>query len=223
MAEVLYMQVADHILSGIQDGSLKEHDKLSERKLAEVYQVSRTVVREAIKLLNERGLVQTVYGKGSFVHIPDYKALMNKFEDALDISRVQQQDVVEARELIEIAMIPLIVARVNAKDLTVLHELYQDMKDSVEDGEKFMQADEKFHLALSICAHNQVMSVVTGTMNNMSDRKRLLRSRNIRLNANKEHRKIIEALEQRDEIMLREAIEKHINCIRSHTSQIGNA
>lgn len=217
MAEMLYMQVADHIINHIQDGTLKENDKLSERKLAAEYKVSRTVVRESIKLLNERGLVQTIYGKGSFVNIPDRKALMGKFEYALDVSHVQQEDVVEARELLETAMIPLIMERVNEKDLDILHELYQSMRESVEDGELFMKADEKFHLSLSICAHNQVLSVVTGTMNSMSDRRRLLRSKNIRVNANKEHKKIIEALEQRDEQMLREAIENHISCIRSHT------
>ena len=217
MAEMLYMQVAGHILNRIQDGTLKVNDRLSERKLAQEYKVSRTVVRESIKLLNERGLVQTIYGKGSFVNIPDRKALMDKFEDALDVSRGQPEDVVEARELLENAMIPLILERVNDKDLDILHELYQNMRESVEDGEAFMKADEKFHLALSICAHNQVLSVVTGTMNNMSDRKRLLRSKNIRLNANKEHKKIIEALEQRNEQMMRDAIENHISCIRSHT------
>ena len=64
MSELLYMQVSDSLIKKIQEGILQENMKLSERKLAVEYQVSRTVIREAIKLLNEKGLVRTEYGKG---------------------------------------------------------------------------------------------------------------------------------------------------------------
>lgn len=219
MAELLYMQVADNIIQRIQNGALKVNEKLSERKLATEYQVSRTVIREAIKLLNEKGLVHTIYGKGSYVDIPDDKTLISKFEDAMDMSQVEPEDVVEARELLEIAMSKLILQRVNVRDIQILEELYENMENCIEDGRSYVDFDAKFHLALSICTHNRVLSIMTGTLNNMANRERLLQSSKVRIRANKEHKKIIEALKQKNENELLEAMGMHIRCIRSHIGE----
>jgi DNA-binding FadR family transcriptional regulator len=214
MADMLYMQVANHILDCIQSGTLKEHDRISERKLAAEYNVSRTVVRESIKLLNERGLVRTVCGKGSFVNIPGRSALISKFEDALDVSRVKQEEVTQAREILEKAMVPLLISNTDEHDIEVLEELYMQMETSTDDGTKFAYYDERFHLAVSICSHNQVMSIMTGTLNGMTDRTDLLSNSAVRINANREHRKMIDALKKKDGSLLESALEKHISCIR---------
>lgn len=219
MADMLYTQVADSLIKSIQDGVLKENDKLSERKLALEYNVSRTVIRESMKLLNEKGLVYTVYGKGSYVRIPDDKELIGKFEDAMDSSRVAQTDVVEARELLEYAMVHLMIERVNEKDLQVLTELHKRMRDNLQNDTMFVDLDEKFHLALSICTHNRVLSIMTGTLNHLADRQLLLQSKAIRDNASLEHGHIIEALQIRDEEMLLSAMRTHIKCIRNHTEE----
>lgn len=219
MAELLYMQVADNIIERIQNGVLQVNEKLSERKLAAEYEVSRTVIREAIKLLNEKGLVHTVYGKGSYVNIPDDKVLISKFEDAMDMSQVKPEDVVEARELLEIAMSKLILQRVNQHDIEVLEELYEKMENCGEDGTTYVNYDAKFHLALSICTHNRVLSIMTGTLNNMANREKLLQSREVRIRANREHKKIIEALKAQNEEELLEAIRVHIMCIRLHIGE----
>lgn len=216
MAEMLYMQVAEDLIAKIQTGILVVDEKLSERKLAAQYNVSRTVVREAVKVLNEKGLVHTVYGKGTYVNLPDDNMLMGKFRDALDVSQVKQNEVVEARELLEDSMIPFMLERVNERDIEVLEELYQQMLDCVEDGMSYVRLDEKFHLACSICTHNRVLSVMTGTLNQLADRNRFLDDYLIRVKANEEHRVIIDALKQKDEELLHMAMRKHINCIRSY-------
>lgn len=219
MAEMLYMKVADNIIERIQNGALEVNAKLSERKLAAEYEVSRTVIREAIKLLNEKGLVHTIYGKGSYVNIPDDKTLISKFEDAMDISQVEPEDVVEARELLEIAMSKLVLQRVNERDIQVLEELYENMENCLDDGKAYVDYDAKFHLAMSICTHNRVLSIMTGTLNNMVNREQLLKSREVRVRANSEHQKIIEALKAQNENELLDAIGVHIKCIRSHIGE----
>ena len=112
MAKLLYMQIADDLMDKIHRGILQEKEKLSERKLAEKYEVSRTVVREAIKLLNEKGYVDTVYGKGSYICFPDENMLMGRFRDAIDVSKVTPAEVLEARELLECSMSQMIVERI---------------------------------------------------------------------------------------------------------------
>lgn len=216
MAEMLYMKVAEDLSAKIQAGILMVDEKLSERKLAAEYKVSRTVVREAVKVLNEKGLVHTVYGKGTYVKLPDDKMLIDKFRDALDVSQVEQSEVLEAREMLEISMIPYMIERVNDRDIQVLEELYQEMEKSIEDGPSYVQLDEKFHLACSICTHNRVLSVMTGTLNQLADRREFLTDYSMRKKAYKEHRMIIDALKKKDQELLQEALHRHINCIRSY-------
>ncbi len=216
MEEMLYMQVANSLMEKIYSGSLQAQEKLSERKLAAEYQVSRTVVREAVKLLNEKGLVYTVYGKGTFVNRVDDTLSIDKMQDTLNISHVEQEDVIEARELLEHAMIPMMIARVTPGDIEMLEELQQRMSDVIEDGDTFVLLDEKFHLVLSMCTHNRVLFIMTGTLNKMADRRKLLADGvKLRKEANKEHLNIINALKAGNEERLKEAVQIHINCIRS--------
>lgn len=219
MAEMLYMRVADSIIERIQNGTLKEDEKLSERKLAAEYKVSRTVIREAIKLLNEKGLVYTIYGKGSYVNIPDEKVLIGKFEDVMDMSQVLPEELIEARELLEFSMADLILERINERDIEVLEELYENMEGAMKDGKAYVNYDAKFHLALSICTHNRVLTIMTGTLNNMANREQLLQSEEIRRRANNEHKKMIEALKEKEKDKYLDAIKVHIKCIRSHMGE----
>ena len=209
MSELLYMQVSDSLIKKIQEGILQENMKLSERKLAVEYQVSRTVIREAIKLLNEKGLVRTEYGKGTFVNQMNDRLSIDKIQDTLDSSRVTQVDVLEARELMETAM--------TQKDIAVLEELYERLKEYIEEPDEFILYDAKFHLALSICTHNRVLSIMTGTLNKMANREQFLsEGREHRERANQEHLNIIQALKNKNEKQLLEAMQLHISCIRSH-------
>lgn len=78
MAELLYINLSNEIERQIRTGILQENEKLSERKLAGQYGVSRTVIREALKLLNQKGLVTIKSGKGNYVTIPNEQDMMDR-------------------------------------------------------------------------------------------------------------------------------------------------
>ncbi|HXV97259.1 MAG TPA: GntR family transcriptional regulator, partial [Anaerolineae bacterium] len=64
----LYEQITEQIQKLVMDGSLRPGDKLPpERELAERFGVSRTAVREAVKALREKGLVEIQPGRGTFI------------------------------------------------------------------------------------------------------------------------------------------------------------
>ncbi|GGZ01040.1 hypothetical protein GCM10010385_58220 [Streptomyces geysiriensis] len=66
--ELVYMAVADDVARRIEAGELKSGDRVpGELQMAETYGIARMTVARAIKELRERGLVQTVRGKGTFV------------------------------------------------------------------------------------------------------------------------------------------------------------
>lgn len=218
MAKLLYMQIAEDLMSQIHSGALTEGKKLSERKLAEEYKVSRTVVREAIKLLNEKGYVETLYGKGSYIRLPDEDMLMRRFREAVDVSKVEATEVLEARELLECTMAHMIVERISEKDMEILEELYHEMECS-KSAREFIDLDAKFHLAISMCAHNRVLSIMTGTLNQLTDREEFVGNPDSQEKASSEHAVMLEALREHDEEKLLKALQTHIDCIRSYVEK----
>ena len=218
MAKLLYMQIAEDLMNQIHSGGLTEGKKLSERKLAEEYKVSRTVVREAIKLLNEKGYVETLYGKGSYIRLPDEDMLMRRFREAVDVSKVESREVLEARELLECTMAHLIVERISEKDMEILEELYQDMQNCKSERE-YIDLDAKFHLAIAMCAHNRVLSIMTGTLNQLTDREEFVGNPGSQEKASREHAVMLEALREHDEEKLLRALQTHIDCIRSYVEK----
>ena len=205
-------------MNQIHSGGLTEGKKLSERKLAEEYKVSRTVVREAIKLLNEKGYVETLYGKGSYIRLPDEDMLMRRFREAVDVSKVESTEVLEARELLECTMAHLIVERISEKDMEILEELYQDMQNCKSERE-YIDLDAKFHLAIAMCAHNRVLSIMTGTLNQLTDREEFVGNPGSQEKASREHAVMLEALREHDEEKLLRALQTHIDCIRSYVEK----
>ncbi len=216
MAEALYVRISDDITEHIKSGDLKEHDKLSERKLAEQYQVSRAVIRDAIKLLSEKGLVSTQAGRGSYVTIPNGQELMGKFEQAMDNSCISSEIAIEAREIIELSYIQLIAQRATDEDIADLKRIIASMQAYIIDSVSFARLDEEFHLALAGCTQNEVLKLFTGTLNTITNRDRLLATREVRKSALEEHQRLVEAVEAHDAPLLQKYMEEHLKCVRKY-------
>lgn len=219
MSPLLYVQISENITEQIKNGCLQENDKLSERKLAEQYQVSRVVVRDAIKLLNEKGLVTTRAGKGSFINIPSGEDLMDRFDQAVDNSSISSAVAMEAREIIERSFAPLIIQRATPENIAELHVVFNDMAEAIYDATLFATLDQLFHLKLSECTHNEVLQMFAGTLNSITNRNRLLSTLDMRKSAMEEHRGLVEAVENHDEAQFITHMERHLNCIRAYTNK----
>lgn len=218
LSDLLYTSISNEIETKIKTGIYSENEKLpSERILAENYGVSRTVIREALKVLNEKGLVKILTGRGNFISMPKEQDLIDKFETAIDNSGINQSDIIEAREIIEIAISKRLISRVVQDDIDKLKEIYEEMNDNFYNSEDYAKLDAKFHLQLANCTKNNVLRMITATLNNVTDRKVLSNDIEVRKNAHKEHYAIINAIEERNNYKLEEAILQHINCFRMHT------
>lgn len=77
LTDLLSNRVADHIRRAIRDGSLRSGDKLNEASIAETFSVSKTPVREALRLLETQGLVEILPRRGAFVKTFDLKGLVD--------------------------------------------------------------------------------------------------------------------------------------------------
>ncbi len=220
MSDLLYTSISSEIENKIKTGVYSENERLpSERILAENYGVSRTVIREALKVLNEKGFVKVMTGRGNFITIPKEQDLIDKFETAIDNSGINQSDIIEAREIIEKAIASRLISRVQEEEIIRLKEIYAEMNDNFYNSEYYAQLDAKFHLQLASCTKNNILRMITATLNNVTDRKVIYNDIEIRKSAHKEHLAIINAIEERNELKLEEAIIQHINCFKEHTKK----
>lgn len=219
-SQVLYLTIADELIEKIKTGALKTEQRLpSERELAEQYGVGRNVVREALKVLSEKGLVRVVTGKGNYVTAPGSESLQSKMEEVLDSKGFKQKDIIDAREAIELAIAKATVENATAQQIKQLREIYRSMDAVIGDKTAFAGEDAKFHLAMADCSGNEVLKMLTVTLNNVTDRA-AFHSGNRQLefsrNAQREHKIMVDAIAKKDLDMLRDAILRHIQCLREH-------
>lgn len=157
----LFHDIVDRIQEMIVSGKLKPGDQLpSERQLAEEYGVSRTAVREAIRSLAEKGLVEVLLGRGTFVTTPTADHLAESITLMLQVERGTNADVLAARELLEVPIAGLAATRRTDENLQTLSDLLEDMKSYAGSPHEFNKADTEFHWELARATGNPVLAVL---------------------------------------------------------------
>lgn len=222
----LYEQIVQQIEESVLNGSLKPGDQLpAERDLAQRLGVSRTAVREAVKTLREKGLVEAYSGRGTFITDATSQAARQSFDLMVKIGQQEgSPHLAELRLILEPGIAALATARVQDEDLAAMREAVAVMDGAQNDPEAFIEADLDFHLALAEAAANPlILSLIDSIVG-------LLREQRIKI-FNREggpqrgqfhHKRILEAVERRDPEMARNAMGAHLEQVRQD-SQIPSA
>jgi GntR family transcriptional repressor for pyruvate dehydrogenase complex len=152
----IYEQVSERL--GAEIGStLHPGDALPpERELAERFGVGRSSVREALRMLESRGLIAS-RGSGAFVVAP----WRNPFEEPLSVvvagEDVDRTQLFEVRRMLEAEAAALAAERRSLGDLEMLHEATDDMERSLHDAANFVAADIRFHLGIAEATGNRLL------------------------------------------------------------------
>ncbi|WP_308467062.1 FadR/GntR family transcriptional regulator [Rathayibacter soli] len=126
------------------------------RTLAAETGVSMLTVREGIRTLQARGLVETRHGVGTFVRALDENERIAPW--MLGASEADEYlELIEARQVIESAIIRFAAQRRTDGQLLQLEEILARMRTAHTDGEAFLEADSEFHVVLAEAAHNRVL------------------------------------------------------------------
>lgn len=135
----------DRLLSG----ALKAGDRLlPERELATALDVSRPVLREALRSLAMLGLLDIRHGRGTFVRSADASVLGQALTLCLAPEPNILDDVLQARIAIECQAIRLACERASERDLQAIAATLDTLVTSLDDPERGGQADYAFHLAI---------------------------------------------------------------------------
>ncbi|PVE25756.1 FadR family transcriptional regulator [Microvirga sp. KLBC 81] len=146
--------VSDQLRRSILSGDLRPGDKLpSEAGLTQQYDVSRTVVREAIASLRADGLVEARHGVGVFVRTPPA-------QPALPFQSIEPSKISSIIEMLELRMgveteaAGLAATRRSPAQEEAIWERYDDLSRLIASGQPTTAADFAFHLAIADAANN---------------------------------------------------------------------
>jgi DNA-binding FadR family transcriptional regulator len=160
----VYEQIVGHVERAIYDGRLRQGQKLPpERQLARDLKASRVAVREALRTLELRGLVEVRQGStgGYFVRDADERPLVRDFETLFRLGRVSWAQLIEARRLIEPEVAWLAAQRATEVDLKALGVALEERSEQAAAGLPSRRFDLEFHRVLAEAAKNPVHAVIT--------------------------------------------------------------
>lgn len=217
-ASRLFEQIVEQIEESILAGSLKPGDQLpAERDLALRFGVSRTAVREAVKTLREKGLVEAYSGKGTFVTNGTSQAIRQSLDRMMKFGQQEgSAHLVEVREILEPEIAALAATRATEQHIASLKEAIAEMDRSRDDADAFIEADLDFHLALAEAAENPViLSLIDSIVGLLREQ----RTRIFHVDGGPErgqvhHKRIFVAVERREAEKARDAMRSHLKQVR---------
>jgi GntR family transcriptional repressor for pyruvate dehydrogenase complex len=153
----LSTEVAEHLEQQILNGEIAEGTRLpSEKDLGASFGVSRNAIREALKTLEERGLVRVENGRGAYVTAPSEEmlraAITRYVQSRLTLDTVHE--FYQVREALEGAAARLAATRASDHDLEALAAALATMEAYEGNVDGWMQGDVAFHRALIGATHN---------------------------------------------------------------------
>lgn len=195
----LHNEVADRLRELITRGELSPGERLNERVLTERFGISRTPLREAVKILSSEGLVKLLPNRGAIV---------------TTITRADAEDMFQVMAVLEALGGELACQRAPEKDIAEVKELHRKMRAHHAEGDlaDYFEFNQRIHQKIIDCAGNREL---TDAYRRISVRIRRARymanlSKPRWNEAMEEHEQILDALVQRDSERLKALLTTHL-------------
>ena len=214
--------IVDQVRLLVQDGQLTPGDRLpSERELCERFGVSRVTVREALRVLEAKGLIRIKVGAhgGSFITAPTSEYLGEGIADLLVLSTITATEVTEARRVFELGILPLVCERADDEDFRDLLEICDRSDQALAAGTYSMSLSAQFHVRVARATHNAAIEMLVQSFHGpmlMSLRKAQLVAPLMVQVGTAEHRTFAEAITRRDEAAATAIMSTHLARTAKH-------
>ncbi len=160
-------QIVERVKEAIRRGQLTVGQRLpAERELTEQLRVSRVTVRDALRTLEARGLIEIRVGAqgGAFVTAPAPKLVAEGITDMLMLSDLSPEEVTEARQLFELSLIPLAGERADDADVADLRAICDRAEAALADGTFEVGLSAEFHVRLARATHNRAVELMSDAL-----------------------------------------------------------
>ena len=208
-----YQLVAEQLIELIGSRRLKSGDVLPpERELVESYGVGRSSVREALRMLESRGLIES-RGSGSFA-VAELRNLLDRSFDLLVIvEEVDYPELFEVRRILEGEAAALAASRRKKIQTERMRQIVDEMEQGLSSEERFITADLRFHLAVAEATKNRVIVQLMYAIRSLLQRS-LSSSYHIKGSPERAvemHRLILEAIAERRSEEARQRMQEHVS------------
>ena len=171
----IFQDVVGQIQDAIICGELQAGDKLpAERELKEMLQTSRSTLREALRVLEQKGLIEIKLGTGggAVVKAVSSEQVTESLDLMIKSQKVSLNHLAEFREGVEGDVVALAAEHADASDIARLNDMLSEARKCVEQGvdcvDAFLDADKKLHMAFAKIAENPIyISVLKTIQDNM--------------------------------------------------------
>jgi DNA-binding GntR family transcriptional regulator len=192
----LYEEVAELLRQRIFARELEPGSWIDEMRLAEEYGISRTPMREALKVLAAEGLVTMKVRRGAYV---------------TEVNEKDQRDVYHLLSLLEADAAAVVAERATDDELQELKALHQELETAVEQTDRFFAINERFHMRVLAIADNRWRDQMVADLRKVMKLNRhnsLLKTGRL-AESLQEHRAIVQALLQRDPALSAQRVREH--------------
>jgi DNA-binding FadR family transcriptional regulator len=155
----LSQQIAEHLEEVILSSKFSKVDEKlpSELALSRQYNVSRPVIREALKLLQERGLVVMKNGAGAYVTKPETDTIMQAVNRIMQMGNISSEDLAQVRAILEISSAKKAAQNASEAQLSEIAMIAESMKDPSLSLKQRVEKDSSFHISIAKASGNKLL------------------------------------------------------------------
>ena len=211
----IYEEIARQIEKMITE-KMEPGDMLpAERQLADMFGVSRSSIRDAIRTLEMSGLVEARQGLGTVVREHAADAVVNPLTQVLVQKRKLVGELLEVRKMIEPPLAARAAVHATSDEVAEMDNILRRQEEKMRGGELAIEEDNDFHYAIALAADN---SVVLKVLDVLMDLLRETRERSLQVEGRPErsmagHRDILDAIKRQDPIGAETAMCRHIESV----------
>lgn len=204
-------QVSERIIKLIIDNNLKIGDKLpNEYDLAEMLDVGRSTIREAIKALVSRNILEIRRGAGTFI-----SKKCGISDDPLGLTFVKDKfklvvDLLEVRFMIEPSIAAIAAVEATEEEIQQISNLCNEIEDLILKGEPYVEKDIEFHTAIARSSKNLIIGNLIPIINNSIALFIDITNQELRSETIETHREILNAIKESDSNGARDAMYLHL-------------
>ena len=225
----LYEQIADALenailqtgVNALAAGESGSEDKLpSEQALAVKFGVSRTVIREALKLVKERGLIEQRTGEGSYLTKPRPDAISSVVGRMILMDNISDDEIFSVRGILEIAACRLAAEYADEADMERMQSILDAMKVNLQDDDAIIRMDTDFHIAMAKASKNKLLGMLVEAMTVLIREfiRKTIHTPGAKADGMMRHALIMDAIKSRDPDVAEAAIRNHLEVSRQNVA-----
>ena len=164
----VYEEIVGKVKDMIEKGRLNSGDQLpGERELAEVFNVSRSSVREALRTLETQGFLESRQGDGTYIASKPVESLVSPLASVIFSEKDSQIELFEMRRLIEPQLAYLAAERATQEEIAMMEQALVLQEEAIARGETGTDVDKSFHYLMAKATKNKVLLRLTDSMRDL--------------------------------------------------------